>query len=242
VLRFKEGRASACLELIVTRLLSTLTKTKTLLEPGLSIQPQSSPTPAPLAVAVSKAKASVSSGAVSDSSVQPVTPPRQRAPALAKDPAVFEARSAGSARATPTARRPSASRNPSSTGTSAQRSISQSSTQRPRQRDRSTSEQPTFSSTTRSFQSPVRQSGKAPARASLARTMTTGKGNQGMSNRMTDSRQMSNRPAVGTGRLRAPTVGRKTTSALFREIDDLVSQDTGEQDGGAGITGNAWRS
>jgi hypothetical protein len=60
-----------------------------------------------------------------------------------------------------------------------------------------------------------------------------------MTNRMTDSGQrrgsMSNRPTVGQSRLRAPTAGRKTTSALFREIDDLVGQDNGP----AGNTGDS---
>ena len=64
--------------------------------------------------------------------------------------------------------------------------------------------------------------------------MNSGKGNQGMSNRIGGGqgrggtgvvgRQAGSSPAVGKGRDRAATAngGRKTTSALFREIDDLV--------------------
>jgi hypothetical protein len=61
--------------------------------------------------------------------------------------------------------------------------------------------------------------------------MTSGKGNQGMSNRIGGSQGRVNgtsrQPATtarGNGRERSATnTGRKTTSALFREIDDLVS-------------------
>ena len=60
--------------------------------------------------------------------------------------------------------------------------------------------------------------------------MTSGKGNQGMSNRIGGSQGRVNgafRQAPATarrGRERSTTTsGRKTTSALFREIDDLVS-------------------
>jgi hypothetical protein len=221
-------------------------------ESTASAQPHSSPMPTPLVGATSKARVSAVPDPVSDPSVQrPVTTPRQRAPSSTGDPAVFGSRPAGSARAAPTGRRPSAPRNLSSASSSAQRSPSQSSAQKAssnRQRERSASEQSALSSTTGYFQSPVRaspQSSKAPARGSLARTMTSGKGNQGMSNRMTDSRQrngsISNRPTVGQNRLRAATVGRKTTSALFREIDELVSQDTSGSAIGAGNTGDAQR-
>lgn len=77
------------------------------------------------------------------------------------------------------------------------------------------------------------QSGPGPGRPSLARTMTTGKGNQGMSNRIGGGyvgreRNMSSSGRqialpIAPNRSRSATVGRKTTSALFREIDDLVS-------------------
>lgn len=63
--------------------------------------------------------------------------------------------------------------------------------------------------------------------------MTSGKGNQGMSNRIGGGqgrgsasgvgRQAGGSSVSGRGRDRAATTGgRKTTSALFREIDDLV--------------------
>jgi NAD(P)H-hydrate repair Nnr-like enzyme with NAD(P)H-hydrate dehydratase domain len=60
--------------------------------------------------------------------------------------------------------------------------------------------------------------------------MTSGKGNQGMSNKIGGSQGRANgafRQAPATarsGRERLTTTSRrKTTSALFREIDDLVS-------------------
>ena len=204
-----------------------------LAEPGVIIQSQISLTPAPSAVGVSQAKASAGSGAVSDRPVRrPVTPPRQRAPSAPKVSAVSGDRSAGSARATSPTRRPSASR------LSTQRSTPQSSTQRPasnRQRDRSASEQSSYSAS-RSFQIPSRAN-PTLGRQSLAKTMTTGKGNQGMSNRLADGKQRndlgSNRPAVGQNRLRTATMGRKTTSAFIRDIDALVSQDNS----GAGRSG-----
>jgi hypothetical protein len=220
-------------------------------EPTVGIRAQPSPTPAPLAIGVSKAKASAASGAVSGASVQrPVTPLRQRAPSAAKDPAIFGTKPTASTRAVPLSRRSSAPREPTTIRTSAPRSTSQSSTQRPsstRRRELSASEQlSSSSSTTRAFQSPVRASPRAnagPARASLARTMTSGQGNQGMTNRMTDSGQrrgsQNSRPIVAQSRLRAPTAGRKTTSALFREIDGLVSQDAGGPSGNTGDSATA---
>jgi hypothetical protein len=208
-----------------------------LAEPSVIIQSQVSPEPAPLVVGVSQAKASAGSGAVLDRSVrQPITPPRQRAPSVPKVAAASGAGFAGSARATPPTRRPSAL---ATTRLSTQRSTSQSFTPRPtsnRQRERSASEQSSYPAY-RSFQTPSRIN-PTLGRQSLAKTMTTGKGSQGMSNRLTDSKQknglMSNRPVVGQNRLRAATVGRKTTSALIRDIDVLVSQDTSAPTGGAG--------
>jgi hypothetical protein len=210
-------------------------------EPIVDVRKQPSTTPAPLAIAVSKGKASAASDAVWDPSVQrPVTPPRQRAPSLPKDPTVF-GRLAGSAKVAPLGRRPSAAREPATTHTSTQRSISQSSIQRlssTRQRDRAASEQ--FSSTSRV--PPSRASPKAspqmigrPGRQSLARIMTSGKGNQGMTNRILDGNEKNRSMSTnGQRRLGAPTVGRKTTSALFREIDDFVSLEGGGDAGGDG--------
>lgn len=80
-------------------------------------------------------------------------------------------------------------------------------------------------------------SATASVRQSLARTMTSGKGNQGMRNMIgggvagrgrdatEPGRQIA--PADGNNRLKAAPTRKKTTSALFREIDDLVSQEGG---------------
>jgi hypothetical protein len=64
--------------------------------------------------------------------------------------------------------------------------------------------------------------------------MTSGKGNQGMSNRIGGSQDrgsgafrqpVSATTGRGRGSAMTTTGGRKTTSALFREIDDLVSME-----------------
>ena len=131
--------------------------------------------------------------------------------------------------------RPDASR-------SSPRSSAQSVTQRQssttlRQRDRSTSKRSSNSRLGASGAYPrvISQVGTS-ARPSLARTMTSGKGNQGMSNRIggrMDRDSVTPRvEGTGQNRLRAGTVGRKTTSALFRELDELVSQEGGGGDGG----------
>ena len=220
--------------------------------PGVSTQPQASPTPAPLALAVSKAKQakalatrsqpSTTSKLTSDPSIQrPITPPRQRAPSIREDPAISAAQSTSNVRPVISLpRRPNPSRStPSpSSSPSSRRSTSQQSTQRPtpdrRQRDRSISElsSPSSSRAATSRSSP-RSSTTASGRQSLARTMTSGKGTQGMSNRIGGSqgrgstsgvgRQAGSSSVSGKGRENAGTTGeRKTTSALFREIDDLV--------------------
>ncbi|KAI0580220.1 hypothetical protein PtrSN002B_005311 [Pyrenophora tritici-repentis] len=70
-----------------------------------------------------------------------------------------------------------------------------------------------------------------PSRPSLARTMTSGRANQGMSSRLGGSVDMGNvvlRPEDSVqGRPRAGTVGRKTTSILLKELDDLVGMEGG---------------
>ena len=220
--------------------------------PEVSTQPQASPTPAPLALAVSKAKQakalatrsqpSTTSKLVSDPSIQrPVTPPRQRAPSIREDPAISAAQSTSNARpviSLPRRPNPDRSSPRPSPSPSSRRSTSQQSTQRltpdRRQRDRSISElsSPSFSRAATSRSSP-RSSTTASGRQSLVRTMTSGKGNQGMSNRIGGGqgrgsmggvgRQAGSSSVSGRGRDRAATTGgRKTTSALFREIDDLV--------------------
>ncbi|KAG9187381.1 hypothetical protein G6011_05252 [Alternaria panax] len=209
--------------------------------PGISVQPQVSPTPAPLALAISKAnqakalatrsRPSASSPASDPSVERPITPPGQRALSLQEDSAVPRAQSMASNRPVVSLpRRPNASGSTPSPSTSSQRS-----TQRPGQirqrRERSGSEQSSsaLSGIDASRSSP-RSSSTIPGRQSLARTMTSGKGNQGMSNRIGGSQGRANgatRQAAATsgrGRERSATTGgRKTTSALFREIDDLVS-------------------
>jgi hypothetical protein len=64
--------------------------------------------------------------------------------------------------------------------------------------------------------------------------MMSGKGNQGMSNRIGGSQgrgsgafrqPVSATTGRGRGSAMTTTGGRKTTSALFREIDDLVSME-----------------
>ncbi|EUC44504.1 hypothetical protein COCMIDRAFT_98030 [Bipolaris oryzae ATCC 44560] len=209
-----------------------------------SVRPQPSPTPAPLALAVSKMKQAmalamrpqqpaVEKPAPTPPIERPITPPRQRTPSVREDPAV-----SGPVRAS-SSQRLTASRTSQNSQSSAKRSTSQASNQRPpsarQQRERSSSEQPVL---TRPSPRPTMQSGPGPGRQSLARTMTTGKGNQGMSNRIgggyvgreknlsASGRQIA--PPVAPNRSRAATVGRKTTSALFREIDDLVSQEDKE--------------
>jgi len=221
--------------------------------PGVSTQPQASPTPAPLALAVSKAKQAKALATRSQPSAalisvpgpsiqRPVTPPRQRAPSIREDPAISAARSTSNARpmiSLPRRPNPDRSTSTPSPSPSSRRSTSQQSTQRltpdRRQRDRSISElsSPSSSRAAASRSSP-RSSITTAGRQSLARTMTSGKGNQGMSNRIGGSqgrgstggvgRQAGSSPAVGKGRDRAATGngGRKTTSALFREIDNLV--------------------
>ena len=129
----------------------------------------------------------------------------------------------------PSASRPDLSR-------SSPRSSAQSTTQRlsstTRQRDRSASERSSTSRLDASSASPrASPQVSTPTRPSLARTMTSGKGNQGMSNRIGGSIGARTESPV-QNRVRAGTVGRKTTSALFRELDDLVGQEDAGSDSG----------
>lgn len=219
-------------------------------QPTASTQLQTSPTPAPLALAVSKAKqakalatrtqvTTVANPRLDTSGHQPVTPPRQRAASVPEDPAISGPMAASYSRRTIA---PEAS---PSFRTSAQRptpqlSIPRSAFNRSR-REHSVSEQ---SPLPRSSPKLPAMSATVSSRQSLVRTMTSGKGNQGMSNRIgggvagkgrnisEPGRQIA--PAAGKNRLRAATTRKKTTSALFREIDDLVSQEGG---GGARAEG-----
>lgn len=216
--------------------------------PGASVQPQASPTPAPLALAISKAnqaKALAARSQPSDPSIQrPITPPRQRAPSLREDPAISGAQTTASSKPIISLpRRPNPSRSSPSPSATSQRSTSrqatQTSSQNRQQRERSISGLSSSSSRVDNSRSSPRSSSITSGRQSLARTMTSGKGNQGMSNRIGGSQGRVNgtsrQPATtarGNGRERSATnTGRKTTSALFREIDDLVSLES--QDGQA---------
>ncbi|KAI8935482.1 hypothetical protein NX059_008051 [Plenodomus lindquistii] len=168
-----------------------------------------------------------------------------------KDPAIFSGPSRNE-RGPEQARRPTITRQPSQSVRPTQSIPSR--TPQPRkdpipQRKRSSSEQPYLktASPSRSPSNVASRTASQPARTTLARTMTTGTGNRGMANRIADKREES-RPMRGrSNTLRNGSRGvteRKTTSALFREIDDLVSQDTqgpgvnGSGGGGSGSRGD----
>lgn len=210
-------------------------------QPTTSTQPQTSPTPAPLALALSKAKQAKElatraqvptlGNPILNPYVQPpVTPPRRRAISVREGPPIFGPQNTSSSqrsiapRASPTPR------------ISAQKSTPQPNTQKPAfgrpQRERSTLEQPSLAPPSLR---PTTKSATALRGQTLARTMTSGKGNQGMRNRIgggvagrdrnvsEPGRQIA--PAATTNRLKVATTRKKTTSALFREIDDLIGQE-----------------
>ncbi|KAH7083192.1 hypothetical protein BKA63DRAFT_584465 [Paraphoma chrysanthemicola] len=228
------------------------------LSKNTEIAPQISPTPAPLALRAAETK-------VPPKSVENVTPsksdqeglPRQTAFPDAMDPAVFGT-GAPQTRRTFSTRRPSATtsapgrkqptpRNSSQASAtlkeslarkpSTSRSISQDSP-RPRIQRRGTTSnpRPTISTSTTSTRTQS-QASRSTASTSLAATMTTGRGNQGMATRVGGAvAPPRGRPGRSNTVQGSPSTGaaRKTTSALFREIDELVSQDIG---GGAASTG-----
>jgi hypothetical protein len=181
-----------------------------------------SPTPAPLALnmraPLKRPETSIIPRltARTPSAARPRTPPRQRALTDPTDPAVFGARPRPSRE---TARRPSAV---STVRPSTSRSSSQaSSNQSPRP--------PLYRRGTEGKKAPPQSSSRDPpqanraaTRTSLASTMTTGRGNKGMATRMGQRGRSTTR-----GGSLEPGIGkRKTTSALFREIDVLVGQDS----------------
>ncbi|CAN9248256.1 unnamed protein product [Alternaria alternata] len=178
--------------------------------PGVSVQPQASPTPAPLALAISKANQAKALAAREHLLCEKIQPYRE-----------LKLRQAP--------------------GRSYLYHVDQILPgQVPvQQRERSVSGLSSSSSRVDTSRSSPRSSSITSGRQSLARTMTSGKGNQGMSNRIGGSQGRvsgtSRQPATaarGNERERSATnSGRKTTSALFREIDDLVSLES--QDGQA---------
>ncbi|KAH7396698.1 hypothetical protein DE146DRAFT_46988 [Phaeosphaeria sp. MPI-PUGE-AT-0046c] len=177
---------------------------------------------------------------LSDQVPRPRTPPRQRAMTDPRDPAIFGARTQEETDTREPIRRPSRAADVSNARRSTSRSSLQASNQSPRpplQRrgtaiDRTGSPRPPTQQrgTAASSQRTPVQANRAATRTSLASTMTTGRGNRAMTSRVSGSGERGRgrsatiqSPVQVSGR---PAVGRKTTSALFREIDELVSQDT----------------
>jgi hypothetical protein len=215
---------------------------------GPEILPATSPTPAPLAPASFKTRAPLKRAETNtpprstpaiDPAQRPRTPPRQRALTNPMDPAIFgkgPQQRTGSREPIRRTSKPNTmptARNPTS------RSSSQASTQSSRA---PLERRGTPTDRTGSPRAPVRiagaeassprttpQANRAATRSSLASTMTTGRGNRAMTTRVGGSAERGRPGQSATsspvqGSSRAAT-GRKTTSALFREIDDLVNQD-----------------
>lgn len=175
----------------------------------------------------------------------PKTPPRQRAMTDPRDPAIFRAEPQTRIDTQDLVRRPSRAEGVSTSRISTSRistsrSSSQASNQSPRpplQRrgtavDRAGSPRAPVQQRGTAASSPrtPAQANRAATRTSLASTMTTGRGNRAMTSRISGSgeRGRSGRSAAMQSPVQVgpkPGVGRKTTSALFREIDELVSQD-----------------
>lgn len=203
--------------------------------------PSTSPTPAPLAVGVSKntavsQKENITSKSnekpeLNSTAKRPAVPRQASSPAIVADPAVFGAASSANVRRPTQSRRPTISRESSASRTSASRSTSKSSSQSPRplQRQATAPVRPTYME--RPSPRSNTSSNRGSVQYSLAATMSSGRGNQGLKSRVTPSanRERSSPSLPGraaTVREGARATGRKTTSALFREIDELVSQDT----------------
>jgi hypothetical protein len=184
-----------------------------------------SPTPAPLALNTKPPLKRAETSTIPRSSARtpftprPKTPPRQRALTNPTDPAVFGARPRPSREPTPR----SSNVRPSTSRSSSQASSNQS--PRPPLYRRGTVTDRTASPKALPLQSSPRdalQPNRTATRTSLASTMTTGRGNKGMATRMGErGRSTSRGGSVG------PVLGkRKTTSALFRELDVLVGQES----------------
>ncbi|CAO2655783.1 Nn.00g045860.m01.CDS01 [Neocucurbitaria sp. VM-36] len=157
---------------------------------------------------------------------RPAIPPGRKVPSNITDPAIFGENSLNNLRSSPQSRRSNASRGSGTPRSSAQQPVSRpdksTSTTRLRQdtnknqspflnqsRIRASSESSPYNTTTR------------PARKYPAGTKTTEQDSKGKVNRVIERRE-KNLP--GASLSRTPQ-RRKTTSALFRELDLLVSQD-----------------
>jgi hypothetical protein len=169
---------------------------------------------------------------------RPITSPRKRA---GTDPAIFGVQSAESGKAPAQSReatklkaKPATSRGSDMEARLGSRSKSNQKPMSTRPRQISAPTKPPYPKID-SSQSSLRSTSRdtqSTTRKSLARTMTTGQRNQGMTNRIVGEKGRSN---TVSGRLdsaqasRRIAAGRKTTSALFREIDELVKQDTSSE-------------
>ncbi|KAH5102666.1 hypothetical protein HBH68_206630 [Parastagonospora nodorum] len=197
-----------------------------------------SPTPAPLAPARMKTKGPQSDAeartipepAPSDAAAQrPRTPTRQRALTDSRDPAVFGANNKlnrGPLRQNTISVIPSA--RPTRSRSSSQTS-SQSPRPQPLRRDaiarQSGSPRAPLQRRDAAGSPRVPPQARGPVtRTSLASTMTSGRGNRGMTARVGGSAERGRAAILQSGS--KGVTARKTTSALFREIDELVSQDT----------------
>lgn len=197
-----------------------------------------SPTPAPLAPAIMKTKEQQSDAeartlpepAPSEAAAQkPRTPPRQRALTESRDPSVFVANNKlnrGLLRQGKTSAMPSVR-------PTRYRSSSQTSNQSPRPQpsrrdaiaEQSGSPRAPLQRRDTAGSARVPPQAKGPVtRTSLASTMTSGRGNRGMTARVGGNAERGRAATIQSGS--KGVMARKTTSALFREIDELVSQDT----------------
>ncbi|CBX91655.1 hypothetical protein LEMA_P071630.1 [Plenodomus lingam JN3] len=195
-------------------------------EPSKKLQPKrtSFSTPSPLSLAKAKE--------VSHPSQESKTVANTEPSKVATDPAIFSGTTKNTGRSGQS-RRPTITSQPSQSST---RPTPGSTLRTPQakkeafpQRKRSSSEQPYLKSDSpaRSPSNATTRKTSQPSRTSLARTMTTGTGNRGMASRFGGRRDETS-PMRGRSNTTSGTRGRparKTTSALFREIDDLVSQD-----------------
>lgn len=178
-----------------------------------------SPTPPPLALRTSKKEEAASKFPTS----QPKPTPRQRALTDPSDPAVFDA----TVRTASSRREPIGRPSPSAVKPSTSRSTSQASPRPPLQR-RGTSQDLQRPALQRRGTTTAQPAGSSSSRAvphvnrrgSLALTMTSGRGNRGMTTRVGGTVERGRRGTLQSAE-RNP-MGRKTTSALFREIDELV--------------------
>lgn len=212
--------------------------------------PPTPPMPAPLATSSTKSRVpplrraetqTAPRSTPSDRNPRPKTPPRQRAMTDPRDPAVFGTGPLIRTNTQGPVRRSSRAENSSASRPSNSRSSSQASNQSPRpplQRrgttaDRAGSPRAPIQPRGAAASAPrtPAQANRAATRTSLASTMTSGRGNRAMTSRVSGSGERgrlgrsSTMQSPGQANVK-PAVGRKTTSALFREIDELVSQDT----------------